>query len=238
MSEIPEEDYLQLSGIQHFTFCRRQWALIHIEQIWAENLRTIEGALLHENAHDPFFIEKRKDVIITRDLAVFSRAMGVTGKCDIVEFHRDEQQGVKLAGRTGKWRPLPVEYKRGRTKSSDEDRVQLCAQAMCLEEMLACAEIKAGYLYYGQTRHREAIELTVALKETVVNTFAEMHEYCRRRHTPRVKWSKVCNSCSLKDECIPRMPQQSQSVSAYLKHYLLEDASLDAKGNEDPEAIG
>jgi CRISPR-associated exonuclease Cas4 len=217
-----EEDYLQLSGIQHFAFCRRQWALIHIEQIWAENLRTIEGMLLHEKAHDPFFTEKRRDVIVTRDLSVFSREMGVSGKCDIVEFHRDEAQGVELAGRVGRWQPFPVEYKRGKPKASDEDRLQLCAQALCLEEMLVCEKVETAYLYYGETRRRETVNLTSVLRESVSGMFAEMHECYRRRHTPRVRQTKSCNACSLKDECLPRMPRQDKSVSSYLKGCLTE----------------
>jgi CRISPR-associated exonuclease Cas4 len=217
-----EDDYLQLSGIQHFSFCRRQWALIHVEQIWAENLRTVEGKLLHENAHDPFFTEKRKNLIITRDLPVFSRKMGVSGRCDVVEFRRDEEHGVKLAGRTGKWRPLPVEYKRGKPKVSDADRLQLCAQALCLEEMLVCEVIETAYLYYGEIRRRETVGLSASLRESVFDMFAEMHEYYRRRHTPRVKQTKSCNACSLKDECLPRMTQQNKSVSSYLKDHLTE----------------
>ena len=140
-----EEEYLGLSGIQHFVFCRRQWALIHLEQQWADNLRTVEGELLHERAHDEGLSESRGDLLICRGLRVASPRLGISGACDVVEFHADPA-GVSLAGRPGLWRPVPVEYKRGRQKEHDADELQLCAQAMCLEEMLAC-EIPRGFLY-------------------------------------------------------------------------------------------
>lgn len=213
-----EEDYLQLSGIQHFAFCRRQWALIHIEQLWDENLRTIEGSLLHERAHDPFFTEKRKDVIVTREMPIFSHDMAVVGKCDVVEFRQDAEKGVPLPGRKGKWHPCPVEYKRGKPKTTDIDRLQLCAQALCLEEMLVCGVIDIAYLYYGEIRRREIVELTTALRASVQDMFQEMHKYYDRRYTPRVKPTKSCNACSLKDQCLPRLPGTKQSVALYLQN--------------------
>jgi CRISPR-associated exonuclease Cas4 len=219
---ISEEDYLQLSGIQHFVFCRRQWALIHIEQQWAENLRTVEGKLLHERAHDPFFTEKRGDKVITREMPVFSRAMGISGQCDIVEFHRDDESGVAIAGRSGKWIPCPVEYKRGKPKVSDADRLQLCAQAMCLEEMLVCEEIGTAFLYYGETRRREPVELTAGLRESVVAAFNEMRDYSKRGYTPSAKRTKACNACSLKDKCLPTLPAENRSVAEYLERCLGE----------------
>jgi CRISPR-associated exonuclease Cas4 len=212
---LEQDDYLQLSGIQHFAFCRRQWALIHIEEVWSENLRTVEGKILHERAHDPFFSEKRGELLITREMPIQSNEMRVSGKCDIVEFHAD-RDGITLHGRDGLWLPCPVEYKRGSPKVSDADRLQLCAQAMCLEEMLLCPEIETAYLYYGETRHRETVELEEELRETVRSMFSEMHEYYARRYTPRVKMTKACNACSLKDICLPRMPQTGSSVRMYI----------------------
>ena len=135
---IREEDWLQLSGLQHFAFCRRQWALIHIEDQWAENFRTVDGSLMHENAHDQGFRESRGDVLIVRGLAVHSAQLGISGQCDVVEFHQDPD-GISLQGREGTWRPYPIEYKRGKPKDGPADALQLCAQAMCLEEMLCCA---------------------------------------------------------------------------------------------------
>ena len=140
-----EEDFLQLSGIQHFRFCRRQWALIHVENQWQENYFTVDGTLMHENAHDGEKRESRGDMLILRGLPVFSRTLGVSGQCDVVEFYRDDS-GVALRGSEGLWRPFPVEYKRGKPKANSADELQLCAQAMCLEEMLCCA-IPQGALY-------------------------------------------------------------------------------------------
>ncbi|GHV28165.1 CRISPR-associated protein Cas4 [Synergistales bacterium] len=209
-----DDDYLQLSGIQHFTFCRRRWALIHIEEAWSDNLLTVEGRLMHEHAHNPFFTEKRGDIIITREMPIFSKTLGVSGQCDVVEFYADKN-GVDLHGRIGLWLPRPIEYKHGSPQMNDSDRLQLCAQAMCLEEMLLCPAIDTAYLYYGETRRREAVDLTPELRETVRTMFAEMRQYYERRYTPRVKPTKACKSCSLKDICLPRMPK-SGSVREYI----------------------
>jgi CRISPR-associated exonuclease Cas4 len=211
-----EDDFLQLSGIQHFDFCRRQWALIHIEQLWSENERTISGDLMHEKAHDPFFTEKRGDTIITRDMPVFSRKLGVSGKCDVVEFRR-AFGGVALFGREGKWLPCPVEYKRGSPKISDADRLQLCAQALCLEEMLVCSEIETAYLYYGEVKRREYVELTEELREKVRGGFREMHSHYERRYTPKVKATKACKACSLKDSCVPKLGSVRDYISEQLE---------------------
>ena len=147
MTVYSEDEFLQLSGLQHFLFCRRQWALIHIEQQWAENLRTVSGELMHERTHDEKLTEKRGNIIITHGMRVFSRALGVSGQCDVLEFHRDDR-GVAINGWDGKWIPFPVEYKRGEPKSGSFDEAQLCCQAMCLEEMLCC-HIESGALFYG-----------------------------------------------------------------------------------------
>ena len=219
---IREDDYLQLSGIQHFAFCKRQWALIHIEEVWEENLLTIEGSLLHKHAHDPFFSEKRKDTLVVRDLQVFSRKLGVSGKCDVVEFLRDDEAGVALFGRKGKWRPYPIEYKRGKPKETDIDRLQLCAQALCLEEMLVCRTIPHGFLFYGETRRREKVDLTDDLRAKVAALFLEMRSYYERRHTPQVRRTKSCNACSLKNTCLPQMPGSENSASSYLRKNVLQ----------------
>lgn len=210
---IPEEDWLQLSGLQHFVFCRRQWALIHIENQWAENFRTVDGSLMHENAHDQGFRESRGDVLIVRGLAVHSAQLGVSGQCDVVEFHRDPD-GITLRDREGTWRPYPVEYKRGRPKDGQADELQLCAQAICLEEMLCCA-VPEGALYYGETRRRLEIQFAPDLRGQVQDDLAEMHEMYRRHYTPKVKPSKGCNACSLKDLCVPKL-MRAKKVSDYL----------------------
>lgn len=198
-----EDDYLLLSGIQHFVFCRRQWALIHIEQEWQDNLRTVEGNILHEKAHGEPLYEKRGDLLIIRGLPISSRQLGLSGACDVVEFHRDEQ-GITLSGRMGRYLPVPVEYKRGEPKTDLSDMMQLCAQGMCLEEMLACS-ISKGYLYYGETRHRIEAEFDAELRREVISTIEEMHEMYRRRLTPKVKTGSFCRACSLRDLCLPKL---------------------------------
>ena len=130
-----EEEFLSLSGVQHFAFCRRQWALIHIEQAWADNALTMQGSVMHDRAHDDEVREHRGDKVIVRGLRVHSAELGLSGVCDIVEFHRCAT-GHPLSGEDGLWRAVPIEYKRGKSKSGNEDRLQLCAQAACLEEML------------------------------------------------------------------------------------------------------
>lgn len=208
-----EEDFLAISGLQHFAFCRRQWALIHIEQQWQENLRTVEGHILHENAHDAFFTEKRGTVLISRGMAVQSRTLGVNGVCDVVELHASPD-GVPIFGREGKWLPIPVEYKRGSPKETDADRLQLCCQAMCLEEMLCCA-VPEGALYYGEPRRRTVVPFTPELRGQVQDNLKEMHELYKRRHTPKVKPSKACNACSLKVLCLPKLMGRKR-VADYL----------------------
>ena len=148
----PEEEYLMISGIQHFKFCRRQWALIHVEQQWEENVHTVIGELMHKRAHDPYLTEKRAGVLVVRALPVASREMGVSGECDLVEFHKCED-GISLHGHRGQYSVYPVEYKKGKPKLTEEDRLQLAAQAMCLEEMFS-TEIPEGAVFYGETRRR------------------------------------------------------------------------------------
>lgn len=208
-----EDDYLQLSGLQHFAFCRRQWALIHIENQWAENYRTVDGQLMHQRVHDQEFRESRGDRLTVRGLAVHSAKLGVSGQCDAVEFFRDPA-GVPLRGREGLWLPYPVEYKRGKPKEHDADELQLCAQAMCLEEMLCCA-VPEGALYYGEPRRRTVVRYTPELCGQVRDYLQEMHELYDRRYTPKVKPTKACNACSLKDLCLPKLPSRKK-VADYL----------------------
>ena len=186
--EYKEDDYLMLSGIQHFAFCRRQWALIHLEQQWTENYRTMDGNFMHRQAHDGTSYEKRKDTIISRGMPVFSRTMGVNGICDIVEFHADES-GTLIHTFGGKYIPMPIEYKRGKPKEHDADVLQVVAQAMCLEEMLDC-KIMEGALYYGETKHRVKILISEEDRQKVREMFEEMHHYYERGYTPRAKKEK------------------------------------------------
>lgn len=212
-----EEDYLNLSGIQHFVFCRRQWALIHIEQQWEENFRTADGRIMHENVHNASFHEKRGNVIISRALRVSSPRLGISGECDAVEFHKDKC-GVNIVGLEGKFRAVPVEYKRGSQKVSDCDRMQLCAQVLCLEEMICCTIPKA-YLFYGETRNREEIVIDEKLRADTEAVIAEMHSYYDRQYTPKGKRTKSCNACSLKDLCLPVICTK-RSVSEYISGML------------------
>ena len=212
-----EEDFLQLSGLQHFVFCRRQWALIHIENQWAENFRTIDGAIVHQNAHDAGFAESRADRYITRGVSVYSSQLGVAGQCDVLEYHRGNT-GIPLSGKEGLWQPYPVEYKRGRPKEDTADTLQLCCQAMCLEEMLCC-EIREGALYYGETRRRQRILFTQEVRQEVQTLLAEMHALYDRGWTPKVKPTKACNACSLKELCLPKL-MRKRSVAAYLRQNL------------------
>lgn len=222
MMEYKEDDYLNIAGLQHFAFCRRQWALIHIEQQWQENLRTIEGQILHEKAHDGYPAEKRGDVIISRSMPIFSRSLGINGVCDIVELHKSDE-GVDIFGRTGLYRLVPIEYKRGSPKEDDCDALQLCGQAMCLEEMLLC-EIPRAYMFYGETNHRQKVELSQALREKVRSMLQEMHVFYDRRYTPKVKPTKSCKACSLTEICMPKLCKNI-SVSQYIRDNIRQGES-------------
>jgi len=214
-----DEDYLLLSGIQHMAFCERQWALIHIEQAWAENVRTLEGKHLHERTDDPFGDETRKDIRVVRAMPIVSNTLGLRGVADVVEFHRIQEAyegvAVRLKKRKGWWRPYPVEYKRGRPKRDDRDAVQLCAQAMALEEMLKVV-IDAGFLYYGQIRHREYIVINEALRDRVKVLSNKMHELMTAGKTPKATKGKHCSLCSLKEICQPELTIRHRSVEKYL----------------------
>ena len=214
-----EDEYLMLSGIQHFQFCKRQWALIHLEQQWAENVRTLEGQYIHRNADQPFTKEKRGEKIIVRAMAIKSHTLKFSGICDVVEFIAQEN-GVELQGVSGKYIPYPVEYKRGKPKKGAEDIVQLAAQAICLEEMLVCS-VDKGFIYYDEIKHRIEVEITRSLKNEVRAIAEEMHQYYTRQHTPKVKTGKFCNSCSLQHICMPQILNK-HSVRSYVEGRLFE----------------
>lgn len=213
-------DTLMISGIQHFAFCPRQWALIHLEQQWQENERTADGRIFHRRAHDGPEHEWHNGVLLLRGLRVFSDTLGISGTCDVVEFHPDPQ-GITLPGYDGNWKPYPVEYKRGSPKANNADRLQLCAQAMCLEEMLLC-EITEGSLYYGETRRREIVPLDEELRGEVRTVLAQMNHYVLSGFTPKARRTKSCNACSLRDLCLPQLEKLS-NVSAYISTRLEED---------------
>lgn len=218
---MENDDVLMISEIQHFAFCPRQWALIHIEQQWQENLLTVQGMLMHEKAHSET-TEKRGDTIISRGLHIQSLNLGITGICDVVEFHLDPL-GVAISGYSGTYKVLPVEYKKGRPKEHNADELQLCAQAICLEEMLLC-DIPMGYLYYGENRRRTQVVFSKTLRDEVKALLVEMHRLYKRNHTPKVKYAPRCKSCSLVDLCLPKLFKgKHKSALGYVNQTLFRE---------------
>ena len=210
-----EEEFLQISGIQHYAFCPRQWALIHIESQWAENQHTVCGDIFHERAHDGDARERRGDLLTLRGLRIFSATLGVSGACDVVEFRKHDEAGARLDGYEGNWLPMPIEYKSGTAKETDADRMQLCLQGLCLEEMFGC-QIETGCLFYGKTRRRERIRLDELLRTATTKAVAEMHAYMARGYTPKPRKTKACRACSMADICLPELDRM-KSAAAYME---------------------
>ena len=229
MTAYQDAEYLMLSGLQHFEFCRRQWALIHIEQQWAENYRTTAGELMHKKAHEEMSVEKRGNLIIMRGLRISSQQLGLSGQCDVVEFHQDAE-GINLQEYEEKWLPVPVEYKRGTKKEGLEDEVQLCAQAICLEEMFM-TEIPKGFLYYGENRRRTEVEFDDKLRNHVKDIADQMHNLYKRGTTPKVKTSQKCRSCSLNELCIPKL-NKNMDVKKYISSMIGENSDEEEKAGE------
>ena len=197
-----EDDLIQLSALQHLVFCERQCALIHIEQLWSENLFTAEGRIMHDKV-DTANRESRGNIRIEYGVPMRSLRLGLIGKADVVEFHRKDD---------GAWIPFPVEYKRGKPKIDDCDKVQLCAQAICLEEMLNI-EIREGALFYGQTRHRHDVKFDSALRKETEAAAVRLHELIASGITPKAEYSAKCKKCSLVELCLPKA---SSKASNYL----------------------
>jgi CRISPR-associated exonuclease Cas4 len=214
-----EDEFLLLSGIQHFAFCPRQWALIHIEQQWAENVKTIEGQHLHERVDDPFNKDSMNELVVWRSLNLISYKLGLTGRADVVEFKRSNS-GIRLPGKAGKWTIYPVEYKLGKPKPDERDEVQLCAQAMCMEEMFG-TDILEGALYYGAIRHRTVVKITSELRSQVEEYDNEMHRLFEQGITPAPVYKSHCKSCSLVEICLPKQMRGFKSANNYLKTELL-----------------
>ena len=202
-----------LSALQHFAYCRRQWGLIFVERQWAENARTAEGQVFHQTAHHGPESETRGDLLILRGLRVASPALRLGGVCDVVEFHRSPS-GVPLMGREGLWLPYPVEYKKGSDQTRESDEVQLCGQALCLEDMLCC-QIPEGSLFYGETRRRTRVAFDEPLRQRTLSLLQEMLGHMARGHTPAAKPHKGCNACSLRDICLPKL-SRTPSVTDYV----------------------
>lgn len=218
-SWFAEDDLVPLSALQHLLFCERQCALIHLERLWAENPLTVEGRDLHERV-DGAAGEARRDVRIARGVPLHSFRLGLAGKADVVEFHRllgDSTGGVTLPRARGRWRPFPVEYKRGRPKRDLSDKVQLCAQALCLEEMLDAA-VPAGALFYGRTRRRLDVAFDDDLRRWTETACARLHALLGSGVTPPARREPKCESCSLLELCRPEA--LDLSASGYLRKVL------------------
>ncbi len=210
-----ESDLLPISALQHLLFCPRQCGLIHIERAWAENRWTAEGRVLHERAHTPQ-AKRRPGVGIVRGMQLRSLVLGLFGQADVVEFHSDASARAVY----------PIEYKRGRPKTGDEDRVQLCAQAMCLEEMLGMA-IPVGAIFYGKTRRRINVIFDDTLRHRTRQAAADLHAMIRSGTTPIAGREKKCDRCSLLHICMPGVLEGRESASRYLARtiHLITDVS-------------
>lgn len=214
-----EDDYLQIAGIQHFAFCRRQWALIHIEQAWADNFFTIDGTIKHEKVDTGKTDEKIGNKRVLRSLPVISHTLGIRGICDAVELVESDT-GEYFSKYDAKYTVIPVEYKRGKSKDDLSDQLQVVAQALCLEEMLGI-EIAEGALFYHETRRREVVPLTEAIRDYVKQMVAEMNQYYTRQYTPKVKVTKRCKACSLQNLCLPEL-SKVKSATEYMQRRLAE----------------
>lgn len=212
------EDLL-ISGIQHFVFCRRQWALSYIENQWEDNYLTLSGQLVHKRADDPEIKEKRKNIISIGGMRVRSEEYHIRGQCDVVELHRSEE-GVYLPRWKGTFKLFPIEYKRGKPKTNHSDILQLLAEAICLEEMTA-SSIPSGAIYYDQTRRRELVDFTDELRSELIDILSEMQELMDKQYTPKVKRTPKCRSCSLRDICLPELGNRQQA-STYIESMLKE----------------
>ena len=206
-----EDDLIPLSALQHLIFCERQCALIRVEQAWDDNRFTAEGRIMHERVHEAGE-ESRGTVRIARGVSLRSLRLGLIGKADVVEFHHVER---------GRWQPFPVEHKRGKPKPDESDKVQLCAQALCLEEMLG-VEVPSGAIFYGRTRHRLEVAFDEALREATQKAAGRVHELIGSGNTPKPVYMKKCKSCSLIERCLPQVLYRKRSVNAYLTQVLEE----------------
>ncbi len=207
-----DDELLPISALQHFVFCQRQCALIHIEQVWTENLLTAEGRILHEKTHEER-VETRDGIRVERGIFLRSDKLGLIGKADVVEFHKPTQGD--------KWNAFPVEYKHGKPKDNNCDKIQLSAQALCLEEMLK-ADIPAGALFYGKTRHRLDVEFTRELREETMDTVVRLRKFINSGLTPAPVYDKKCESCSLLSICMPKIMQNATSVEQYIRQAVNE----------------
>ena len=234
-----EDDLIPISALQHLLFCPRQAALIHVERLWAENELTVQGRQLHERADSgrrEMLCGRGKGVRVERTVPLRSFVLGVWGKADVVEFHPPPPCADGAEGRAeGVGRPVPVEYKRGKPKRDGSDAVQLCAQAMCLEEMLGIA-VPGGFLFYGQTRDRLEVAIDAALRRRTAVAAQRMHELMSSGHTPPAALQAKCKRCSMLSLCQPaaigRKKGQRRSAAAYAERALAAAWANDQAGDE------
>jgi|YelNatPaOPRAMG01_1025707.scaffolds.fasta_scaffold39642_3 CRISPR-associated exonuclease Cas4 len=228
----PEEEYLPISSLQHLLFCERQFALIFIERQWDENLFTVEGKLLHSKV-DSARAETRQGVRTAFGLLLKSDRLGLFGKADVIEFHLiDKNPNTPFKSnlphtfpdflKKGLWQAYPVEYKRGKPKPQECDAVQLCAQAICLEEMLNI-NVPMGAVFYGKTRRRKEFVFDRDLRALTEKTSLRAHELFKSGITPKAQYSKSCESCSIKDLCLPGVMDGSKSVKEYIAKMLVQE---------------
>ncbi|MEW6521269.1 MAG: CRISPR-associated protein Cas4 [Thermodesulfobacteriota bacterium] len=235
MKIYAEDELLPLSLIQHLLFCERRAALIQIENIWEDNLFTVEGTHLHQKVDDDLPVESRGDLHITRGLLLHSRELGLSGKADVVEFCRIADVGgahysssetltaaIPLSGSSGLWRPYPVDYKRGRLRREEGFEAQLCAQALCLEEMLRVA-VPEGAIYYGKPRRRLVVVFDDGLRATTREAAYRLHELVSSGRTPQARYEKKCESCSLLPVCMPKVTGSGRSVQGYIAKALARE---------------
>ena len=219
-----DEELIPISALTHYAYCPRRCALVHIEQVWTENKFTAEGRIMHEHVHEEGN-ESRGDVRIERGVSLRSLQLGLIGKADVIEYHRQPD---------GSWQAFPVEYKRGKPKPDHTDKIQLCAQALCLEEMLN-VHIPSGALFYGKTRRRLDVAFDEALRRETQEAAHKTHELIESGMTPKPVYSKRCDSCSFIGECLPKTIQKKRSVESYIKRMLDEK---DAPAPQTPPTRG
>ncbi|HQU32401.1 MAG: CRISPR-associated protein Cas4 [Planctomycetia bacterium] len=218
-----EDDLVPISALADFTFCERRAALHFIECVWEDNVCTAEGTILHERVDDASFSETRGSVRIVRSVWLRSLVLGLVGKADMVEFHKTATVGVKLEGASGLWVPFPVEYKRGYLRHELSFAIQLCAQAICLEEMLG-GNISTGAIFYGKTMRRMDVAFDDALRQRTEDAARKVHELIDSGITPKAEYSKKCKQCSLLNLCMPKV---SKKASNYLMNVV--DSASEAK---------
>ncbi len=207
-----ENDLLMLSALQHILFCERQCALIHIEQQWQENVFTVRGQDMHSRVDDNKKSHLAKDIKIEYGMHIRSLKLGLIGKCDAVEFHK----------KNNSYHPYPIEYKLGKPKKKQCDEVQLCAQALCMEEMLDIT-IPEGALFYGKTRRRKEIKFDCELRNLTIKTAENLHKLISSGITPDAEYTKQCDNCSLKELCMPKL--SNKSIKKYIERMTNEEVT-------------